>query len=638
MRNQLSAILNSPSSVNVVREGDFENIHFYGIFSPHINHNYEEDLFFISAILEGHDLEMPRCCYEILGVERDASDAEIKKSYRRLALKWHPDKNTDNSEESTRVFTEIQQAYEVLIDPQERAWYDKHREQIIRGGDDYVDNSINLMKYFSASVYCGFGDDAQGFYAVYANVFEIITKEDAEFADGQDLEVPEFGTSTSDYEEVVQPFYAHWQSYSTLKSYVWLEKYDLREAPNRRVQRLMEKDNKKIRDAVKKERNEEVRALVKFVRKRDKRVKAYLELLKEKDEERQRITKQKRLEALREREKMFEAYKEESWASLSGLEEDLVQMNVHLDSEFGRDNDINESQSDEEEVQQYYCVACDKAFKTEKALVNHEKSRKHKDKVAAIKREMADSEDIDELALHNGENGVNEDYDARTESEYLSKRQHSVDETCADFVSVGELNLMDSVDLSTMRIKGNNRYKVKALHERKRALSGIGEGDLERGEEEKEAANEESNGMEAKSDEREVEETTGNEKSEENVHEDDSTQNLSNENRITTSDIDNKETEDCKENLESQESEGDRQTTGAVTEKRKPKEGNKKSPQASKEPAANSFKCNVCQDSFPTRNKMFQHIKELGHALNVDKNREAGESQRQAKKKGKKKR
>ena len=581
---------------------------------------------------------MPRCCYEILGVERDASDAEIKKSYRRLALKWHPDKNTDNSEESTRVFTEIQQAYEVLIDPQERAWYDKHREQIIRGGDDYVDNSINLMKYFSASVYCGFGDDAQGFYAVYANVFEIITKEDAEFADGQDLEVPEFGTSTSDYEEVVQPFYAHWQSYSTLKSYVWLEKYDLREAPNRRVQRLMEKDNKKIRDAVKKERNEEVRALVKFVRKRDKRVKAYLELLKEKDEERQRITKQKRLEALREREKMFEAYKEESWASLSGLEEDLVQMNVHLDSEFGRDNDINESQSDEEEVQQYYCVACDKAFKTEKALVNHEKSRKHKDKVAAIKREMADSEDIDELALHNGENGVNEDYDARIESEYLSKRQHSVDETCADFVSVGELNLMDSVDLSTMRIKGNNRYKVKVLHERKRALSGIGEGDLERGEEEKEAANEESNRMDAKSDEREVEETTGNEKSEENVHEDDSTQNLSNENRITTSDIDNKETEDCKENLESQESEGDRQTTGAVTEKRKPKEGNKKSPQASKEPAANSFKCNVCQDSFPTRNKMFQHIKELGHALNVDKNREAGESQRQAKKKGKKKR
>ena len=199
---------------------------------------------------------MPRCYYEVLEVERDASDDEIKKTYRKLALKWHPDKN-DNSEESTRIFTEIQQAYEVLIDPQERAWYDKHREQIIRGGDDYVDNSINLMKYFSASVFCGYGDDEQGFYAVYANVFRIIAEEDTEFATDSNLEVPEFGTSSSDYEEVVQPFYAYWQSYATLKSYVWVEKYDIRDAPNRRVQRLMEKDNKKLRDAAKKERNEE---------------------------------------------------------------------------------------------------------------------------------------------------------------------------------------------------------------------------------------------------------------------------------------------------------------------------------------------------------------------------------------------
>lgn len=582
---------------------------------------------------------MPRCCYEILGVERDASDSEIKKSFRKLALKWHPDKNAGNSEESTRVFTEIQQAYEVLIDPQERAWYDKHREQIIRGGDDYVDNSINLMKYFSASVYCGYGDDEQGFYAVYANAFRIITEEDKEFADDKDLEVPEFGTSTSDYEEVVQAFYAYWQSYSTLKSYVWLEKYNIREAPNRRVQRLMEKDNKKIRDAAKKERNEEVRALVKFVRKRDKRVKAYLEILKEKDEERKRITEQKRAEALREREKMFEEYKEESWASLSGLEEDLVQMNVHLDSEFGRDDDITDSQSDEEEVEHFYCVACDKAFKTEKALVNHEKSRKHKEKVAAFKREMADSEQVDDLASNNVKNGVDEDFDARTEAEYLNKRQYSIDETGPDFVSIGELNLMDSVELSTMRIKGNNRYKVKVLHERKRALSGIGEGDLEgREEEDEEDKNEDGNGDEVKSEEeQDFEESTVKEESEQNEKKDGEKQTLLHANRTTTTDIENQK-EDDKENMELQESGGDAQTTGAVKEKIKSKESNQNSSQASKDVTANSFKCNVCQASFPTRNKMFQHIKELGHALHLDKKHEADDSPRQAKKKGKKKR
>ena len=574
-------------------------------------------------------LEMPRCCYEVLGVERDAGDEEIKKSYRKLALKWHPDKNQDNNEESTRIFTEIQQAYEVLSDPQERAWYDKHREQIIRGGEDYVDNSVNLMKYFSASVYCGYGDDEQGFYAVYTNAFRIIAKEDAEFATDKDLEVPEFGTSSSDYEEVVQPFYAFWQSYSTLKSYVWLEKYNIREAPNRRVQRLMEKDNKKIRDAAKKERNEEVRALVKFVRKRDKRVKAYLELLKEKEEERKRLTEHKRLEALRKREKMFEEYKEESWATLSGLEEDLAQMNTHLDSEFGKDNDVTESQSDDEEVEQFYCVACDKAFKTEKALVNHEKSRKHKDKVTAIKREMAENEQVDGHASSLVENDLDEINDDGLEEEYLNKRQYSVDEGSTEFVSIGELNLMDSVELSTMRIKGNNRYKVKVLHERKRALSGIGEGDLEGREVDEDS--------ESKGNEDDDEERTVRVESEKQISNSDTEQTLLREIRTTTSDVD-REKEGDKENMELQESGSDIQSTGAVNHNKNSTERNKNSSAGGKEPETSTFKCNVCQTSFPTRNKMFQHIKELGHALNVDKNNRGDDSQRQGKKKGKKKR
>ena len=568
---------------------------------------------------------MPRCCYEVLGVERDASDDEIKKSYRKLALKWHPDKNQDNNEESTRIFTEIQQAYEVIIDPQERAWYDKHREQIIRGGDDYVDNSVNLMKYFSASVYCGFGDDEQGFYAVYSNVFRIIAQEDAEFATDKDLDIPEFGTSSSDYEEVVQPFYAYWQSYSTQKSFVWLEKYNIREAPNRRVQRLMEKDNKKVRDAAKKERNEEVRALVKFVRKRDKRVKAYMEVLKERDEERKRLTEEKRLEALRAREKMFDEYKEESWATLSGLEEDLVHMNMHLDSEFGRDNDVTHSQSDDEEVEQYYCVACDKAFKTEKALVNHEKSKKHKDKVAAIKREMAENEHVDGHASSNVENDLDELNDDGPEAEYLNKRQYSVDESGSDFVSVGELNLMDSVELSTMRIKGNNRYKMKVLHERKpRALSGIGEGDLEGREEDDE-------NTENIEDEDDDEESMSKGENAKHASNGGDKPTLLHANSATTTDIEDQKEHD-KENVELQES------GSAVNESKKSTERNKKSSAASKEPAASTFKCNVCQASFSTRNKMFQHIKELGHALNVDKNHKTDDSESQGKKKGKKKR
>jgi len=54
-------------------------------------------------------------------------------------------------------------------------------------------------------------------------------------------------------------FYAYWESYCTCKSYVWREKFDTREAPNRQIRRLMEQDNKKLRDKAKRERNEEVR-------------------------------------------------------------------------------------------------------------------------------------------------------------------------------------------------------------------------------------------------------------------------------------------------------------------------------------------------------------------------------------------
>ena len=59
-----------------------------------------------------------------------------------------------------------------------------------------------------------------------------------------------------------------------IRSYSWLDKYDVR-GENRRIQRLAEKENKKFRDAAKKERNELVRNLVSLIRKRDKRVQAY---------------------------------------------------------------------------------------------------------------------------------------------------------------------------------------------------------------------------------------------------------------------------------------------------------------------------------------------------------------------------
>ncbi|MEJ2674950.1 MAG: molecular chaperone DnaJ [Acidihalobacter sp.] len=62
--------------------------------------------------------------YEVLGVERTATDAELKKAYRRLAMKYHPDRNPDD-EEAMEHFKEAKEAYEVLSDAQKRAAYDQ---------------------------------------------------------------------------------------------------------------------------------------------------------------------------------------------------------------------------------------------------------------------------------------------------------------------------------------------------------------------------------------------------------------------------------------------------------------------------------------------------------------------------------
>ena len=64
--------------------------------------------------------------YEVLGVSRAASEDEIRKAYRKLALQWHPDKNLDKLEEAAEMFRKISEAYDVLSDHSKRQHFDRY--------------------------------------------------------------------------------------------------------------------------------------------------------------------------------------------------------------------------------------------------------------------------------------------------------------------------------------------------------------------------------------------------------------------------------------------------------------------------------------------------------------------------------
>ncbi|XP_042491551.1 dnaJ homolog subfamily B member 1-like [Macadamia integrifolia] len=71
--------------------------------------------------------------YKVLQVDRSAKEDDLKKAYRKLAMKWHPDKNPKNKKEAEAKFKQISEAYDVLSDPQKRAVYDQYGEEGLKG-------------------------------------------------------------------------------------------------------------------------------------------------------------------------------------------------------------------------------------------------------------------------------------------------------------------------------------------------------------------------------------------------------------------------------------------------------------------------------------------------------------------------
>jgi DnaJ family protein B protein 4 len=91
---------------------------------------------------------MSKDYYQVLGIDKDATPDQIKKAYRKLAMKWHPDKNPDNKEEAEQKFKEVGEAYSVLSDETKRKNYDQFGTA--KPQQAGFENSGNFQNQFSS--------------------------------------------------------------------------------------------------------------------------------------------------------------------------------------------------------------------------------------------------------------------------------------------------------------------------------------------------------------------------------------------------------------------------------------------------------------------------------------------------------
>ena len=274
-------------------------------------------------------------------------------------------------EEATRAFAQIQHAYQVLSDPQERAWYDRIRAEQQRHhhtnkNDQHRWGTEEVMRLFEADVYTAYDDTPKGFFSIFRQVFEHLESLEGTEDDEQ---VTFFGSQHSPFVPAVKTFYDKWLGFNSKRtdfvtpSDAYFEHYQ--QGTNRRDRRYLEKERERGREAARKEYSEAVRNLAAYVRKRDPRYKTYLLQRKKANQEQEELRKKQAKESRRQA-----AFVEQEWTKLDKEEEELLRRLEQL-------NPFSDEEEEEEDEEEYYCVACKKTFKSQKQWKNHEQSRKH---------------------------------------------------------------------------------------------------------------------------------------------------------------------------------------------------------------------------------------------------------------------
>ncbi len=570
---------------------------------------------------------MKTCYYELLGVESNATDTEIKKAYRRQAIIHHPDKNPNTIDESTENFNLIRSAYEVLSDPQERAWYDSHKNQILQddsgnGYNGYDDDGYapinvgtsvqDLLKFFDPSLYSIYDSSPAGYYGIINKIFDQLMKEEIEAGKQEGLKgfdfyetskeyihdcdfyLYKFGNENSEWNEVVRKFYSTWGDFQSVKNFNWFDEYRYSEAPDRRVRRAMEKENKKLRDDARKEYNETVRSFVYFIKKRDPRVKANAnhekELRKKKLKEQKEMSKMQSAKDRMKHAEKVKKYELQDWQKIDDddLEEFYNNNGVKLDSDDDDNNekiDITQNISDDEEIIEqeiFECVICDKVFKSEKQLSAHEKSKKHLTQLNALKRQMKKEgihlgldEDLtyaDEETFYDAEEEVDKTEETTIpdiKSNNIPQDHDEIDHSLNsdDFSLTETIDILVEDDYAPSSNKSKKKKKKKKQQQQKQF---------------------------------------------ENIFNDDPLEDKPLDDLLASLD----------KKLKIQKDESITEEDN-VEQSPEPTASTKKSKKKKNKESVNELKCSVCQEIFPSRNKLFQHVNSTGHAAPPPKSKKS---------------
>ncbi|KAM9998531.1 hypothetical protein ACTFIY_008180 [Dictyostelium cf. discoideum] len=601
-----------------------------------------------------------RCYYEVLGIEKSAKQDEIKISYRKLALMWHPDKNQHQLSIAEEKFKEINNAYTVLSDPNERKWYDDHREAILRGGrggsgdgGDDDDDEINLWPYFNTSIFTSFNDnDETGFFKIYSRIFEIIDKieEGEETINEYHHHPPKFGDSTTPIAEVLK-FYSFWKDFVTKKKFTSSDLYHLSDAPNRQIKRLMEKENQKERSKARSAYNERVRHLASFIYNHDKRITEYQKKCLEETERKQREAEiQKQLDE-EERQKQIKKFKEEK------------QREYQLAKQQGLYKDDDDNLYQDNSNNSNFCIICDKAFKSEGQLENHQNSNKHKQELARIRKAVSLDDELlpeDNNSNNNNNNNTNgndsnEDDDDDEDDEDNNKNKKSKKSKKAKKKSKKVINSQmfnEKSDEFVFGLVNKNKKKSKP----QKFIESEEEEEEEDLKENKDLSNDDDgndnlnsededdllvtsmlkNFVLTKEKKKNLKEQREKEEKENKIQDDENeSEDSANEEDREDDDYDEEDEEEDgdkkvkKDNKKDNKKNTNTTTTtttdtttkskGKAKEKREKKEEKKQQQQQQQQgqTGGESLFCNVCKGEFPSRNKLFQHIKETKHAQAV---------------------